>query len=113
MRKTGLSTIYEMAKTDKNIIFVGSDLGHKTLQEFHETLPKQFLMEGISEAHIVSMASGLAQEGFKVYINNTLKMIEFTKRITGASSAEASRISIGPSRSKFSSNSSSIESTRF
>ncbi|MBT7610579.1 MAG: transketolase [Bacteriovoracaceae bacterium] len=78
MRKTGLNTIYSMAKEDKNILFIGSDLGKDTLPEFKSELPNQFFMEGISEANIVSMSSGLAQEGFKVYINTIATF--FTRR---------------------------------
>jgi transketolase len=78
MRKTGLNSIYEMAKTDQEILFVGSDLGKDTLKKFSEELPNQFFMEGISEANIVSLSSGLAQEGFKVYINTIATF--FTRR---------------------------------
>jgi transketolase len=69
MRKAGLSTIYELAQKDSNIIFIGSDLGHGTLEDFSKELPLQFFMEGISEAHLVGMAAGMASCGCKVYIN--------------------------------------------
>jgi transketolase len=69
MRKTGLNTIYECAKEDKNIVFIGSDLGPGTLDNFKEEMPNQFYMEGISEAHVLSMAAGLALEGDRVYVN--------------------------------------------
>ncbi len=69
MRKTGLETIYALAKENEKVIFIGSDLGPGTLDNFKNELPHQFIMEGISEAHIISMASGLAQEGYKVYVN--------------------------------------------
>ncbi len=78
MRKTGLNQIYELAKKYSNVNFIGSDLGPGTLDEFRNTLPNQFFMEGISEAHIVSMASGLSSEGFKVYINTISPF--FTRR---------------------------------
>jgi len=69
MRKTGLNTIYECAKEDKNIVFIGSDLGPGTLDNFKEEMPSQFFMEGISEAHVISMAAGMAMEGDRVYVN--------------------------------------------
>lgn len=69
MRKTGLNTIYEVAKNDKNIVFIGSDLGPGTLDNFKAEMPEQFFMEGISEAHVLSMAAGLALEGDRVYVN--------------------------------------------
>lgn len=69
MRKAGLNAIYELAKKNKNVFFIGSDLGHGTLEEFHKHLPNQFSMEGVSESNIIGMASGLAIEGHIVYIN--------------------------------------------
>ena len=69
MRQKALSTVYELAKHDPRVVFIGSDLGAGTLQEMREELPGQFFMEGISEQHIVGFAAGLAQEGFIPYIN--------------------------------------------
>lgn len=69
MRSSGLLQIYEMAKSDQNIIFIGSDLGFGVLQEFKDSLPQQFFMEGISEANIIGMAAGLALNSKTVYIN--------------------------------------------
>ena len=69
MRQTALNTVFELAKTNPKIVFIGSDLGVNTLSEMQRTLPNQFFMEGISEQHIVGFASGLAKAGFIPYIN--------------------------------------------
>ena len=69
MRQKALSTVYELAKQNSRIVFIGSDLGAGTLKEMKEELPQQFFMEGISEQHVVGFAAGLAQEGFIPYIN--------------------------------------------
>ncbi len=69
MRKTSLDMVYELAKRDSRVIFIGSDLGPDTLKQLKAELPGQFLMEGVSEANIVSMAAGLAMEGRIPYIN--------------------------------------------
>ncbi|GLH73173.1 transketolase [Geothrix limicola] len=69
MRKTSLDSVYELAKQDKRIVFIGSDIGAGTLDEFKAEMPNQFFMEGISEAHVVGMAAGMALEGKIVYIN--------------------------------------------
>ena len=71
MRQKALSTVYELAKQDPRIVFIGSDLGAGTLKEMKEKLPKQFFMEGISEQHVVGFAAGLAQEGLMPYIDTT------------------------------------------
>ena len=69
MRKTSLDMVYELAKRDPRVIFIGSDLGPETLKQLKVEFPSQFLMEGVSEANIVSMAAGMAMEGKIPYIN--------------------------------------------
>lgn len=69
MRKTALNTIYELAKLDDRIVFIGSDLGAGVLDQFKQEMPDRFFMEGISEAHVIGMAAGMALEGRIVYIN--------------------------------------------
>ncbi|MEG4166763.1 MULTISPECIES: transketolase C-terminal domain-containing protein [unclassified Microcoleus] len=69
MRQLCLDTVYELAKKDSRIFFIGSDLGFGTLQKFKEEMPERFLMEGVNEANIVGMAAGLALEGKIVYVN--------------------------------------------
>ena len=69
MRRKCLDMVYEMAKKDDRIFFIGSDLGFETLKEFREAIPERFIMEGINESHAVGMASGLAMEGKIVYVN--------------------------------------------
>jgi transketolase len=61
--------VYELARKDERIFFIGSDLGVGTLKEFKKEMPGRFLMEGVSEANVVGMAAGLAMEGKIVYVN--------------------------------------------
>lgn len=58
-----------MAKHDPRVLFIGSDLGHGTLDKMRAEMPERFLMEGISEQHIVTMAAGMALEGYIPYVN--------------------------------------------
>ena len=69
MRKRCLDEVYELAKKDERIVFIGSDLGVGTLDRFKNELPDRFFMEGVSEANLVGMAAGLALEGKIVYVN--------------------------------------------
>ena len=69
MRKTSLNCVYELAKSDERVVFVGSDLGPGVLDEFKNEFPDRFFMEGIAEQHAVGMAAGLAMEGFVPYVN--------------------------------------------
>jgi transketolase len=69
MRKRSLDMVYELARKDERIFFIGSDLGVGTLDNFRKEMPDRFFMEGVSEANIVGMAAGLALEGKIVYVN--------------------------------------------
>lgn len=75
MRKTCLDLVYELAKNDERIFFVGSDLGVGTLKQFKAEMPNRFFMEGVSEANILGMATGLALEGKIVYVNTLATFI--------------------------------------
>ena len=75
MRKTCLDTIYEIAKKDKKILFIGSDLGPGVLDEFKKNIPERFFMEGVSEQSIIGLSAGLAMEGFKPYVNTIATFI--------------------------------------
>lgn len=75
MRKRSLDTVYKLARRNKDVVFVGSDLGYKLLDDFKKELPKQFFMEGVSEQHIVGMSAGLAMSGKIVYFNTIATFI--------------------------------------
>ena len=68
MRKTCLNTVYELAKKDKKILFIGSDLGPGVLNDFKKNIPERFFMEGVSEQSIIGLSAGLALEGKKVFM---------------------------------------------
>ena len=78
MRKKALDTVFQLAKSDPRVVFIGSDLGVGTLDEMKQMLPNQFYMEGISEQHLIGFASGLAKEGFIPYLNTIANF--FTRR---------------------------------
>lgn len=69
MRKACLDMVYELAKKDKRVVFVGSDLGIGTLDSFKKEMPDRFIMEGVSEAACVGIAAGFALEGKIPYVN--------------------------------------------
>lgn len=69
MRKTALDTIYQIAKSHKNIVFIGSDLGVNVMNDFKNDFKDRFFMEGISEQAIIGLASGMALEGYVPFVN--------------------------------------------
>ncbi len=75
MRQTCLNMVYELAKQDPRVVFVGSDLGIGTLKQFKAEMPSRFYMEGVSEQNIIGMAAGLAMGGKVVYFNTIATFI--------------------------------------
>ena len=75
MRKTSLDCVFELAKKDKRVLFIGSDLGPGVLENFKKELPDQFFMEGVAEQFIIGMSAGLAKEGFIPYVNTIATFI--------------------------------------
>jgi len=69
MRQACLDMVYELAKTDQRVFFIGSDLGVGTLDKFKDEMPDRFFMEGVSEANVIGMATGLSLEGKITYVN--------------------------------------------
>lgn len=75
MRQTCLNMVYELAKRDPRVVFVGSDLGIGTLKQFKAEMPDHFFMEGVSEQAIVGLCAGMALEGKVVYFNTIATFI--------------------------------------
>src|SRR3989338_7545454 len=70
-----MQCVYELAKQDPRIIYIGADVGAGTLDELKIERPDQFIMEGVSEQHVIGMAAGLAKEGFIPYVNTIATFI--------------------------------------
>ncbi len=75
MRKKCLETVFELAKKNKKIVFIGSDLGPGVLDDFKKKYPKRFFMEGVAEQAIIGMAAGLAMQNYRPYVNTIATFI--------------------------------------
>lgn len=75
MRQTCLNTVYDLAKKNKKIIFIGSDLGPGVLDQFKKEIAERFFMEGVSEQGIIGFAAGLAFNGYIPYVNTIATFI--------------------------------------
>lgn len=75
MRIACIKSIYELAKLDERVIFIGSDLGAGILDPMKQEMPERFFMEGICEQNIIGMAAGLALEGYIPYVNTIATFI--------------------------------------
>ena len=75
MRNTCLNMIYELAKQDERIVFIGSDLSPGLLDGMKRDMPSRYFMEGITEQNVVGMAAGFAMEGYIPYVNTIATFI--------------------------------------
>lgn len=63
MRTAYLDTLYELAKKDKNVLSLVSDNGMIVYDSFRKDFPEQYFNFGISEAHMITAAAGMATCG--------------------------------------------------
>jgi len=75
MRATCQNMVYDLAKRDPRVIFIGSDLSPGLLADMKKEMPERWYMEGITEANVVGMAAGLAMEGYVPYVNTIATFI--------------------------------------
>ena len=68
MRNTFARELFLRAKNDPSIILVTGDLGYGVLDEFSKELPNQYINSGINEQSMMSMAAGLASQGFRPFV---------------------------------------------
>lgn len=75
MRKTCVNAVYELAKKDPRVVFIGSDLSPGLLKEMKDEFPDRYFMEGVSEQNVIGMAAGLALEGYIPFVNTIATFI--------------------------------------
>ncbi len=75
MRQTCVDMVYELAKQDERVVFIGSDLSPGLLSKMKQEFPDRHYMEGVYEANIIGMAAGLAMEGYIPYVNTIATFI--------------------------------------
>ena len=68
MRDAFINTLYDVAKSNSNIVLITGDLGFGVLDKFAADLPNQFINAGVAEQSMMSMAAGLAASGKRVFV---------------------------------------------
>ena len=68
MRTAFINQLIEEAKTNDKLFLLVADLGFSVVEPFAEQFPDRFLNVGIAEQNMAGIASGLAMEGYNVYI---------------------------------------------
>ena len=60
-----------IAKKNKKLMVLSADLGRSSgLDRFKKEFPDKYLSVGIAEQNLIGIASGLAKEGFKVFVTS-------------------------------------------
>jgi transketolase len=75
MRQTCLNMVYDLAKRDERVVFVGSDLSPGLLADMKRDMPERWYMEGVTEQNLIGMSAGLAKEGYIPYSNTIATFI--------------------------------------
>jgi len=75
MRQACVNKVFELARRDKRVTYIGSDLDPPITKRMREEIPGRGWMEGVSEQHVVGMAAGLAMEGFIPYVHTIATFI--------------------------------------
>src|SRR5271163_3586569 len=75
MRATCVNMVYELAKSDPRVVFIGSDLSPGMLKDMRRDMPERWYMEGVTEQNVIGMAAGMAMEGFVPYVNTIATFI--------------------------------------
>lgn len=65
MRNAFAEQITMLAKQDDRIVLLSGDIGNRLFDEFKTLFPERFLNCGVAEANMMSVAAGLASDGFR------------------------------------------------
>jgi transketolase len=68
MRKIFIDELILAAKKNKKIILIVNDLGYSFVEKFATLFPKQFYNAGVAEQNMMGLASGMALEGYHVFV---------------------------------------------
>ena len=68
MRNSFAQQFLDLAKNDSKMILITGDLGFGVLDKIANDLPNQFINTGITEQSMMSMAAGLASEGYRPFV---------------------------------------------
>jgi transketolase len=75
MRQTCVNMIFELARRDPRVFYIGSDLSPDITARMAREMPGRAFMEGVSEANVVGMGAGLAMEGYIPFVHTIATFI--------------------------------------
>jgi transketolase len=75
MRQTCVNMIFELARHDPRVFYIGSDLSPDITARMERDMRDRAFMEGVSEASVVGMGAGLAMEGYIPFVHTIATFI--------------------------------------
>jgi transketolase len=75
MRPACVDMVFELAKRDPRVAYIGSDLSPDITLRMKKEMPGRAFMEGVSEQHVIGMAAGLAMEGYIPFVHTIATFI--------------------------------------
>lgn len=84
MRAAFVSTLRDLAQSDRRIVLLTGDLGYQVVDEFARRFPDRFINVGVAEQNMVGIATGLAEAGYLPFVYSiatfaTLRPYEFIR----------------------------------
>ena len=68
MRNAFIRELVAAAEQNSKIVLVVGDLGYGVVEPFAERFPDRFFNSGVAEQNMMGIASGLASEGYQVFV---------------------------------------------
>ena len=75
LRDAFFDALYDLAKLDRDVMFLTADMGAFSLNRFRAELPSQFINVGIAEQNLVSISAGLALSGKRTFIYSIIPFL--------------------------------------
>jgi transketolase len=68
MRKIAGTTIFELGEKHSEVVVIDGDLGRGMFDQFKQKFPQRYINLGVCEQSMISLAAGMALEGFKPFV---------------------------------------------
>ena len=68
MRNAFAKELEQIARQDKRVVLLSGDIGNRMFDSFQNQFPERFYNCGIAESSMMSIAAGLALNGFRPFV---------------------------------------------
>jgi len=68
MRNAFIDELVTQATSNKRIALIVGDLGYSVVEPFADRFPDRFINAGVAEQNMMSLAAGMASEGYQVFV---------------------------------------------